>query len=262
MAFSIARPRRSRDGSMTLASHLLEFRRRATRAAAAVLIGAIGGWFLSDFVVTAISAPIRSTGNAQDRLAELNYDTLTSAFDVRIQIAILVGILISSPVWLYQIWAFFVPALTRTEVRYVVGFFASAVPLFLAGCAAGWITLPHMVQLLSSFAAENTTSFIRASDYFIFVLKLMIAIGVAFVLPVFIVLLNFMGLISARSIVRSWRIAVLVTVLFTAIATPSADVIAMFALAVPMIALYFAGAGVAAIHDRAIARRALAMEGV
>ena len=99
--------------------------------------------------------------------------------------------------WLYQIFAFLVPGLTRREKQYTFGFFFTAVPLFLAGCAAGWYVLPHVVELMTSFAPAEDAAFINAQNYFDFVLKLVVAIGIAFVLPVFIVLLNFAGVISA-----------------------------------------------------------------
>ena len=100
--------------------------------------------------------------------------------------------------------------------------------------------LPNIVRLMTSFVPEGGESLLTAKEYIDFVLKLVIAIGIAFVVPVFIVLLNFAGVISAAAIIKSWRVAILVIVLFTAIATPSADVISMFMLALPMIALYFA----------------------
>jgi sec-independent protein translocase protein TatC len=87
------------------------------------------------------------------------------------------------------------------------------------------------------------------------VIKLVLATGIAFVLPVFLVLLNFIGILSAKAILKGWRWAILAITLFTAIATPAADVVSMFLLAIPMVALYFAAWGVSALHDRAVARR-------
>ena len=101
--------------------------------------------------------------------------------------------MISSPIWLYQIFAFLVPGLTRSEKRYTFGFFFTAVPLFLAGCFAGWFVLPHIVELMTSFVPQQDASYFDAKYYLDFVLKLVLAIGIAFVLPVFLVLLNFVG---------------------------------------------------------------------
>ena len=181
-------------------------------------------------------------------------------FDLKLKISFYVGLVVSSPMWLYQVFAFLMPGLTRTEKRYTFGFFFTAVPLFLAGCAAGFYVLPHVVELMTGFAPSQDAALITAQSYFDFVLKLVVAIGIAFVLPVFIVLLNFAGVISATSIIKSWRVAILVIILFTAIATPAADVVSMFLLAIPMVVLYFAAYGVALLHDRRAARRALAFE--
>jgi len=245
---------------MSLGQHLIELRKRLFRAAAGILIGGIIGWMLSEGVWTALREPIYGIIEAQNRNAQINYPDITSAFDLRLKIAFYVGLVISSPVWLYQIFAFLMPGLTRGEKKYVYGFVLTAVPLFLAGCAAGWYVLPQIVGLMTSFAPPEDAAFINAQNYLDFTLKLLVAIGVAFVLPVFVVILNFAGVISAASIIKSWRIAVLVIILFTAIATPAADVISMFMLAVPMIVLYFAAYGIAFLHDKRAARRALALE--
>ncbi|KQP01075.1 twin-arginine translocase subunit TatC [Leifsonia sp. Leaf264] len=245
---------------MSLGQHLLELRKRLFLAAGGIVVGAIVGWFLSDFVWNALRVPVIQIVKAQHRNAVINYPDITSAFDLKLQIAFYIGIVISSPMWLYQIFAFFMPALSRTEKQYTFGFFFTAIPLFLAGCAAGWYVLPHVVDLMTSFAPPDDAAFINAKDYFQFVLKLVLAIGIAFVLPVFLVLLNFAGVISAKSIIGSWRWAILVIVLFTAIATPAADVVSMFLLALPMVVLYFAAWGVAWVHDRRAARRARAFE--
>lgn len=219
-----------------------------------MVVGSVGGWFLSGYVLEAMRAPIAAIVQQQHRVADLNYDSITSAFDLRIQIAITIGVVISSPIWLYQVWAFLVPALTRRELKFGLSFFFSAVPLFLIGCAAGWILVPHMVALMTSFAPAGSSSFIQATDYFSFILKLVIAVGIAFVLPVFLVLLNFVGVLSAHTIIRSWRIAVIAIVAFTGIVTPSADVISMFLLAIPILLLYFAAGAIAHVHDRKKAR--------
>ncbi|TFC79541.1 twin-arginine translocase subunit TatC [Cryobacterium cheniae] len=245
---------------MSLGQHLLELRKRLFLAAAGIVVGAIIGWFLSDMVWDALREPIYAIIEAQDRTAQLNYPDITSAFDLKLKIAFYVGLVVSSPIWLYQIFAFLVPGLTRIEKQYTFGFLFTAIPLFLAGCAAGWIVLPNIVGLMTSFAPAEDAALIVAQSYLDFVLKLMIAIGVAFVLPVFIVLLNLAGVISAQSIIKSWRIAVLLITLFTAIATPAADVISMFLLAIPMVVLYFAAYGIAYLHDRRAAKRARALE--
>jgi sec-independent protein translocase protein TatC len=257
-----SRSKRSADkeGRMSLGQHLVELRKRLVIAAAAILLGAIGGWFLSDFVLVQLQNPVHEAGLLTHRTVSFNFQGLTSPFDVRIQLAITIGAVLSSPIWLYQIWAFIVPGLKRRERRYVYGFLGTAIPLFLIGCAIGWIIMPHMVQLLTSFAPQSTTSFISVDDYVDFITKLVIAVGIGFVMPVFLVVLNFIGVLGAKTILKGWRIAIIVITVFTAIVTPSADVISMFVLAIPIVALYFAAAFVAWLHDRSAARRAAALD--
>lgn len=243
---------------MSLGQHLIELRKRLFRGALGVLVGAIVGFILSPWVLDQISGPI--TEVAKSRNAVLNFSQVTSSFDLRMQIAIYVGLFLSSPVWLYQIFAFLVPGLTGREKRYTFGFFFTAIPLFLAGCAAGWYVLPHIVTLLSSFAPEGSASIMDAKEYLNFVLKLVLAVGIAFVLPVFLVMLNFIGILAARAIIKAWRVAILSITLFTAIATPAADVFSMFLLAIPMVALYFLAVGIAFWHDAVAARRQRRLE--
>jgi len=246
------------EGKMSLGQHLVELRKRLMFAGAGVLAGAVGGWFLSALALTQLRAPILLLASAHHQ-ASINYPSITSAWDVRIQVTLLIGIVISSPIWLYQIFAFLVPGLNGRERRYIFGFFFTAVPQFLAGCTVGWFVLPHVITLLVGFVPGQDAAIIDASYYLDFVIKLILATGIAFVLPVFLVLLNFIGILSAKTILKGWRWAVLAIVVFTAIATPAADPFTMLLLAVPMVALYFAAWGVATLHDRAAARRSDAL---
>jgi sec-independent protein translocase protein TatC len=255
------RPRKGGDPErrMSLAEHLIELRRRLTIAAVAILVGAVGGFFLSGWVIDLLVVPIQSVAN--DRNIQLTYTTLTEQFDLRFQISIALSLLLTSPVWLYQIFAFFVPGLTRREKRYTFGFFFTAVPMFLAGGFVGLLIFPHMVALLTGFSSSAlTVTNLSARPYYDFVIKLVLAVGVAFVLPVFLVLLNFLGVVSARAIIKGWRVAILLITLFCATATPAADLVSMFVLAIPMAVLYFAAAGIAWWHDRGVARREALLE--
>jgi len=240
---------------MPLGQHLLELRKRLVIAAAAIVAGAIGCWFLVQPVFSFLIAPIAEAAKVNHRNVALNFQGLTSSFDVEIQLAITMGVVLTSPVWLYQIWAFIVPGLKRRERRYVYGFLGSAIPLFLVGCWVGWTLLPRLVLLLTSFSPEKSNQFISADDYVTFVTKLLVAVGVGFVLPVFLVLLNFIGVLGSKTILKGWRVAVLLIVVFAAIVTPSADIISMFALAIPIVALYFVAVLITTLHDRSVAKR-------
>lgn len=246
-----------RDARMPVTAHLREVRTRLLRAAIALAITTVVGFVVADPVLDLLRAPILEL--AQSRDATLNYDTVTGAFDLKLKIAMFAGIVLSSPVWLLEVFAFVAPGLHKREKRYAIGFLSSALPLFLVGCAAGLWMFPHMVELLASFAATEDSTVLLAADYVDFVGKIVAATGIAFTLPVFVVLLNFIGMLPATTIVRTWRFNLVGIVVFSAMVTPSADVLSMFLIAVPMTALFAGAALIAGLHDRRIARRNAAL---
>lgn len=241
-------------GRMPLGDHLREARTRLIRSAAALVVGLVLGYLLSDQLLEILRAPIVELAEARN--ASLNYDSVTGAFDLKLKIALVSGIVVSSPVWLYELFAYLAPGLNRREKKYAFGFLAVALPLFIAGCATGFALFPHMVEVLASFASTEDSTILQASYYVDFVVKIILATGIAFVLPVFVVMLNFLGVLSAKAIARSWRVVVIAIVLFSAMATPSADVMSMFLLAGAMTVLFLGAWLIAHLHDRAVARRA------
>lgn len=250
--------RAQREKRMSLGQHLVELRKRLIIAALGIIVGMIVAFFLADPIIDLLTVPIKVIAERTGK-AVLNFDTVTGAFDLRIRIAFAVGLIISAPVWLSQIWLFVAPGLTRKEVRYTWGFLGAAIPLFFGGAFAGWLVMPHIIELMASFVPDGAATFFKYDYYYDFILKLLLVVGVAFVLPVFLVLLNVAGVMSGRAILKGWRIAIIAITVFTAIATPAADVISMFLLAIPMLVLYFAAVGVALLVDRRRAKRAAAL---
>ncbi len=244
---------------MQLGQHFRELRNRLAVSGAAVLVGSVAGWLLYDTVWRVLQSPVVLAGAADGRQTALNFSTIGAAFDLRIQLAIQLGLILSAPVWLWQVFAFIVPGLTRKEKRVSFAFLFTAVPLFIVGAGMGVWVLPHIVQVLTSFAPDQSSSFISAGDYYDFVLKLVLATGIAFVLPVFLVLLNAVGVLRGRTILRGWRIALLAIMLFAAITTPAADLMSMFILAAPMVALYYSAVVVSLVADRRRDRRLAAL---
>lgn len=244
---------------MSLGQHLIELRKRISIAALAIVVFSIPAWWAVDYVWAALSAPILEVAQRQDREATLAYTTIGEAFDTRLLIMFLIGVVASSPIWLYQLWAFIVPALHQREKRFAVGFLAAAVPLFVGGCLAAWFVFPNIVILLTGFAFVDAASFLSARIYLDFAIKFILAIGVGFLFPVVLVALNLARVITGASILKSWRWAILGVATFTAIATPAADVLSMVLLALPMVGLYFAAAAIAVLNDRRVAKREAAM---
>lgn len=241
-----------RDKRMSLGGHLVELKKRLIICAIALVVGMVIAFIITDPVLRLITEPIRQVAavRGEESSVELMFTAVTSGFDLRLRMSFAIGLLLSGPIWLWQIWAFVMPGLTRKEIRYTVGFVAAAVPLFFLGCATGLYVMPNIVKLMAEFVPEGAAAFYDASYYYDFVFKLMLFVGVAFVLPVFLVALNLAGLMSGKAIMKAWRVAVLVAVVFAAIATPPADVATTFLLAGIMMALFFAAAGLSMLFDR------------
>lgn len=243
---------------MPLREHLVELRKRIVLAALGIVVAAIAGWFVFDPVFQALQAPLLDAAKARHATASVNFSGLASAFDMRLKVALFLGAIGSSPWWLYQLWAFITPGLTRKERSGAIGFVGAAVPLFLAGSTMAWFVMPTAVKVLTEFTPKDATNLIDAQTYLSFVMRFILAFGLAFVLPVIMVALNLAGLVKATTWRRGWRWAVLLSFLFAAIMTPTPDAITMIVMALPICGLYFAALGVCTVHDRRVARRAAA----
>jgi len=243
------------EGRMALKDHVRELRNRLIISGIAVLLGAVGGWFLYDPVMVAVQQPLMEISAQQGRRAEINYGSVGSPFDLKIQVSIFLGLLVSSPVWIYQIWAFITPGLKRKERRYTLGFMFAAVPLFLLGIYFGWIVLPEIVKVLTMFTPQGGVNQILATDYLTFVMRMFLSLGVAFLLPVVLVGINFAGLVSGRQVIKSWRIVVFVVCVVAAMAAPGPDATSMFLLAGPLLVLFFIAVGVCLLNDKRRARK-------
>jgi sec-independent protein translocase protein TatC len=245
---------------MSLSGHLKELRNRLFWSALFIIGGSIAGWFMFDFVFNELQRPIVELASKPGSNVTINFPTVVSAFDVRLQVSIFLGILMSAPVWLYNLWAFITPGLKKREKRYTIGFVIASVPLFIGGTALAWSSLPTFVVVLVGFTPDGAANVINASEYILFTIRILLVFGLAFVLPVALVMLNFAGVITAENIIKSWRMAVFISAVVGAIATPVAEPMAMFLLMVPLLILYFLAAGVAFLHDKRVAKKLAALE--
>ena len=248
------------DAKMSLSGHLKELRNRLFWSALFIVGGSIGGWFMFDAVFNELQRPIVELAAQPGSNATINFPTVVSAFDVRLQVSIFLGIVMSAPVWLYNLWAFVTPGLKKRERRYTIGFVLAAVPLFIGGTALAWSSLPTFVVVLVGFTPDGAANVINASEYILFTIRILLVFGLAFVLPVALVMLNFAGVITANNIIKSWRMAVFISAVVGAIATPVAEPMAMFLLMIPLLILYFLAAGVAYLHDKRVAKKLEALE--
>jgi sec-independent protein translocase protein TatC len=238
------------DGRMSLGDHLRELRRRIIIAAAAVAVGSVLGWFEYDWLFNRIMAPLRKIAAERHGLVNINFGGITQPFTVQLQVALFVGIIVASPVWLFQLWGFIVPGLSKKEKRTSMAFIGAAVPLFLLGCFFATRTVERAVEVLLGFTPKGAANLPDAALYLTFVTRFILAFGLAFLLPVFLVGLNVAHVLPARVMLKGWRIAVLLIFVFAAMMTPTPDAWTMLVLAMPMVGLFYAAVGVATLLDR------------
>lgn len=239
---------------MKLSGHLRELRKRLFRSAFAILAGTLAGWQLFDYVFAELQKPIIRVAQEANVNATVNFGSVVSAFDLHFQVAFFIGLFITSPFWLYQIWAFVAPAFKKRERKYTIAFALTSTPLFLGGAYFGWWLFPGFVRSLLGFTPEGSSNVINASEYVLFTVRVLLVFGLAFVLPAILVLLNVVGTLSGKSILKGWRPAVFLISLIGALATPVSDPISMFLLMIPLLAFYYLSAAIALGNDK---RRAI-----
>ncbi len=244
----------ARDGTMTLVEHLYELRKRLFRAVLAITAGFVVGLFLYPQIFDLLTEPFQTT---IDRLAReegleatLTMTGVADPFTMQLKTALVSGIVMSSPVWLYQIWAFVTPGLHRNERKWSVLFMAIAGPLFIGGVAVGFFVLPKGLGILLDFTPQDVSNLVEVSRYLSFILRMLLVFGVAFEIPLFVVLLNLAGVVSGRALGEHRAWIILGTFVFAAVATPSTDPISMLFLAVPMALLFLVSEGIARLVDR------------
>jgi sec-independent protein translocase protein TatC len=235
---------------MKLSGHLRELRKRLFRSAFAILAGTIIGWELFDYVFKELQKPIIRVAQEANVNATVNFGSVVSAFDLHFQVAFFIGLFITSPFWLYQIWAFLAPAFKRRERKYTVIFAFTSTPLFLGGAYFGWWLFPGFVRSLLGFTPEGSSNVINASEYVLFTVRVLLVFGLAFVLPAILVLLNSVGVLSGKSILKGWRPAIFLISLIGALATPVSDPVSMFLLMIPLLAFYYLSAAIALANDK------------
>ena len=243
------------DGQMSLKEHLVEARNRLFKSALAMIPGIVIGWILYDPLMAAVTEPLRDISAERHIVASLNFEGVTTSFDLKLQISLILGLILASPVWIYQLWAFITPGLTKKERRYTLSYLFAAVPLFLAGVYVGWLIWPNIVRALTSFTPEGGSNIMKAVDYLQFVLQLMLFMGVAFLVPVLLFALNAIGMVRGETYLKAWRFTILGVTIVSAMAAPGADVMSMFFLAAPLLILYFGAIGLCILNDKRRDRR-------
>ena len=247
-----------RTTAMPLTDHLRELRSRLVKSGIAIAIGMSIGWIYYDQLFRWLSAPFESVvdeARAQGRDITLALTGVADPFILQLQIAAVAGVIISAPVWLYQLWRFVTPGLHRHERRWAIGFAAVATPLFLAGVAVAYAVLPLGLQLLFGFTPDGVENIVSVDRYLSFFIRTVLVFGVGFLVPLLLVLLNFAGVLSGRRLLGWWRWIIVIVLIFSAVATPTGDPINLVLLAGPIMILVAIAIGVCLLNDRRRARR-------
>mgnify|MGYP001039492295 FL=1 len=240
---------------MTLIEHLQELRTRLFRASLAILVGFGFGIWLARRVRRLLQEPYCGLpGSTVDGKCQFTQLGPADLFLLDLKIALWVGLILAAPVWLYQLWAFIAPGLHKHERRYAYIFASLAAPLFVAGAVLAYFVIAKGLAFLVGLAGEDVSSTLEITRYISFVTNMIMMFGVAFEFPLIVLMLNFVGIASARRLLGWWRVAVFLFFLFAAIVTPTPDPFGMTALALCLCALYFGAVGVAFVNDRRRAR--------
>lgn len=240
---------------MTFFEHLVELRKRLINSLIAIVIGTFVGVYLSRFFIDWINRPILKALADAHLEKKLIYTHPAGALNLVITVGVYLGIVLASPVVLYQIWLFVAPALYKHERGAITGFLFSTVFLFLAGIAFGYfVTLPYMLHFLVSpgtmFSLQHdVVPMISISEYFDLILLTLLCIGLMFELPVLIFFLSLFGIVTPQFMWKNFRYAILVIAIAAAVAAPP-DALSMLIFMAPMVVLYFISVGVSALVVR------------
>jgi Tat protein translocase TatC len=244
---------------MPFLEHLEELRVRLLRALLALVAGfAAGFWLVQRFQLVALLkrpiAPYLGTTGGK-----LTFTSPTEPVFITLKLAFVVGVLLASPVILYQAWRFLAPALYERERRVAVPALLAGLLFFVAGGVFGWLLVPQALEILFSFQNEGLTGLITYEKYFNFVLAIVLAMGVCFEVPLVMMLLAALGVVTPAGFNRFRRFAIVLAAVAGAVLSPGTDVISMAMMTIPLLLLYeLGGVGAWIIHRRRVRRAAAA----
>jgi sec-independent protein translocase protein TatC len=248
------------DGRMPLMDHIRELRNRVVKMVLGLVVGMIVGFVFFNWAFHVIEHPLCAavvkgvTGCHTLGKNELVLDGPLDTFYIRVKIAFIVGVVVSSPIWLYQLWAFIAPGLYAREKRWSYIFLGSAIPLFLTGVTLAYWSLSRTMQYLLHLTPTGVANLIDFDQYLSFVMTMMLAFGIAFELPLIIVMLNLAGILSHAQF-RKWRRVMIFGVFVIAgIANPSPDPITMLILGGACVAMVEVAELIVWSNDRRRAR--------
>jgi sec-independent protein translocase protein TatC len=231
---------------MSVVEHLDDLRRTLVFMLAVAAVAATGGWFVAPAALDLVVGP---------RLDRVYFSAPSEGFMIRLKVSLAIGVLVALPILLARLWGFVAPGLFRHEKRAVVPVLVSGSLLFYAGMAFAFVAVvPRMIDFFLTFADDRISPLINVTEYFMFVAKFCLAFGLAFQLPLVIVLLAALGIVTPRRLWQQWRYGILVIFVIAAWLTPP-DVVSQVLMGGPLVVLYLLSLGAAFLVARRRRRR-------
>jgi sec-independent protein translocase protein TatC len=257
------------DGTMSLYDHLRELRYRVVVATLAIVVTSSLCAFFYRPILNLVMWPWDAAltqlkaWNPAVATQVVNRD-ISGPFMLALKVSVVAGVLAACPIWLYQLWKFVVPALLTHEKKYARNFLMSSIPLFLFGCAVGYMVLPEGISVMLQFTPQGLgiINQLDLNSFLALELLLTLLFGVSFLLPVILVMLNLAGVVSGKQLQKARMFSIFGCFVFGAIATPSTDPFSMTALALPMAIMYVVAELICRRHDTQKAKRIEAEGGV
>jgi sec-independent protein translocase protein TatC len=246
------------DGRMALSDHFRELRARVLKVALTFLVVFVVSLFFFDPLFDFVYGPYEEAlSNLPKGTSLATTSGAGGGLMLYLKLCGFTALIVTCPVWLYQIWAFIMPGLHPSEKRWTQIFVVIAVPLFLVGVVLGWLTLPKGLEVLIGFNPDVITNIIDFNEYLQFFTRTLLVFGLAFEIPVFVVMLNRAGVVKGKALAQHRPWIIVGIFVFAAVATPSTDPFTMTIMAVPMVVLYGISEVMARVHDRRKAERAV-----
>jgi sec-independent protein translocase protein TatC len=253
------RRRQNPEGRMPLVDHLRELRNRIVKSVLALVLGMVVGFIFFHWAWAKIEGPFCSaTINGMTGCHRVGDQLVVSAildpFYLRVKVAFIVGLILSCPVWLYQLWAFVAPGLYAREKRWTYLFLGTAVPLFVGGAVFGYLVMPRGLHYLLGLTPSGVVNLPSTDTYLSYALLMLVGFGLCFEIPLFLVALNLVGILTHARFKKWRRVMIFSVFVFAGIASPSPDPITMLLLAGPCVVLVEVAEVIVWVNDRRRAR--------
>jgi sec-independent protein translocase protein TatC len=258
--FVHAQRQQNPEGRMPLMDHIRELRNRVVKMLLAFGVGMVIGFVFFNPVWKVIERPLCHAvirGHTGCGTLGVNMPSLQGPLDpfyLRVKVAVIVGVVLSSPVWLYQVWAFIAPGLYAREKRWSYIFLGTAVPLFLAGVTLAYWSLGRSMHYLLGLTPTGVANILQVDQYMSFVMAMVLAFGIAFEVPLLIIMLNLAGILTHERFKKWRRVMIFAVFLVAGMANPSPDPTTMLILGGACVALIEVAEFIVWSNDRRRAR--------